>query len=93
MIGVRKNLGRMTMHRFTISAAATVFVALLAFAPAQADTLQGASPKNGNQCFNFSPTNGARDSRWGYWSSCPQAASAAVAPSRRHIRRQGSATR
>ncbi len=82
------------MCQFTISAAAaTVVAALLASVPAQADSLNGASATNGNQCFKFSPTSGSRDSRWGYWSACPQTASAAVAPAPRQVRRHRSASR
>jgi len=82
------------MRQFTISAAAaTAFAALLASAPAQADTLNGTAPTKGSQCFTFSPTSGSRDSRWGYWGACPQTASAAVAPAPRHIRRHRSASR
>jgi len=75
------------MRQFTISAAtATAFVALLVGVPAQADSLSGAPPKNGSQCYKFSPTAGSRDSRWGYWSACPQTASATVAPAPRQAR-------
>jgi hypothetical protein len=82
------------MHQFTLSAmAATAFAALLVSVPAQADSLNGAAAKNGSQCFNFSPTSGSRDSRWGYWGACPQTASAAVAPAPRQIRRHRSASR
>ena len=79
------------MRQFTISAAAaTVFAALLASVPAQADTLGGASAKNGNQCFSYS-VGQQRDGRFGYWGACPQTASVAVAP--RHIRRHHSSSR
>jgi hypothetical protein len=74
------------MNKFTISAAAaTVFAALLASAPVQAEILGGASTKNGTQCFKFSQGQ-ERDSRFGSWGACPQAASVAVAPkpTRRH---------
>ncbi len=80
------------MRQFTISAvAATAFAALLASVPAQADNLNGQPPTKGNQCFKFSPTNGFRDSRWGYWSDCPQTASAAV--THRQVRRHRAASR
>jgi hypothetical protein len=76
------------MRQFTISAVATtVFAALLASAPAQAENLLGAPMKNGNQCFKFS-VGQARDARFGYWDACPQTASATVAP--RHIRKHRS---
>jgi hypothetical protein len=78
------------MRQFTISAAvATVFVALLASAPARADILNGAPNKVGNQCFKFSTGNG-RDERFGLWGACPQTASATVAPAPRHVRRHHS---
>jgi len=67
------------MRQFTISAAAMAFAALLASVPAQAEAVHGAAMKNGNQCFNFSPSQGGlRDSRFGYWAACPQAASTAA---------------
>jgi uncharacterized membrane protein len=89
-VGLAK-LRETTMRQFTISAAAaTVFAALLASAPAQADILNGASAKNGNQCFKFS-TGNERDSRFGSWGACPQTASVAVAP--RHVRRHHSSSR
>ena len=82
------------MRQFTISAAAaTAFVALLVGVPAQADSLSGAPSKNGSQCFKFSPTVGSRDSRWGYWSACPQIAGATVAPAPRQARRHRSSSR
>jgi len=71
------------MRQFTISAAAMAFAALLASVPAQAEAVHGAPMKNGNQCFNFSPSQGGlRDSRFGYWGACPQAASTTAAASR-----------
>jgi len=74
------------MRQFTISAAAaTVLAALFASAPAQADILNGASAKNGNQCFTYS-AGGTRDSRFGIWGACPQTASVAV----RHVRKHRS---
>jgi uncharacterized membrane protein len=81
------------MHKLTIAAATIAFGALLASAPAKADSLNGAPEKNGNQCFTFSP-GGSRDSRFGAWGACPQTASVAVAPaSRHHGRRNHSASR
>ena len=75
------------MRQFAISAAvATVFAALLASAPAQADVLNGAPAKAGNQCFKFSTGQG-RDERFGSWGACPQTASAPVQrQARRHHR-------
>jgi hypothetical protein len=82
------------MRQFTISgAAAAAFVALLLVVPAQADTLNGAPPRNGDQCFKFSPTVGSRDSRYGYWSACPETASATIAPARRQVRRHRATSR
>jgi len=78
------------MRQFTISAAlATVFAALLASAPAPAETLGGAPQQAGNQCFTYSAGN-AREGRFGYWGACPQTASATVAPAPRHVRRHHS---
>ena len=72
------------MRQFTICAAvATVFAALLASAPARAESLGGASAKNGNQCFTYS-VGQQRDGRFGYWGACPQTASTVAAPARRH---------
>ena len=74
------------MRQFAISAAAaTAFAALLASAPAQADILNGAPAKNGNQCFTFSHSQ-ARDARFGIWGACPQTASVAVARKHRSSR-------
>jgi len=78
------------MRQFTISAAvATVFAALLASAPAQAEMLGGASQQAGKQCFTYSAGN-AREGRFGFWRACPQTASATVAPAPRHLRRHRS---
>jgi len=79
------------MRQFTISAAAaTVFAALLASVPAQADTLGGGPKQVGNQCFKFS-VGQERDGRFGSWGACPQTASVAVAP--RQLRRNRSTSR
>ncbi len=81
------------MRQFMISAAAaTIFAALLASVPAQADILNGAPMKAGNQCFNFTPGQ-SRDARFGIWGACPQTASATVAPAPRQIRRHRSSSR
>ncbi len=77
------------MHKLTIAAATIAFGALLASAPAQADILNGAPEKNGNQCFKYSHSQ-ARDARFGIWGACPQTASVAVAPTPRHTRRHHS---
>ena len=79
------------MRQFTISAAAaTVFAALLASVPAQAEMLAGAAKQAGNQCFTFT-TGQERDSRFGSWGACPKSASTAIAP--RNTRRGRSASR
>ena len=79
------------MRQFTISAAAaTVFAAILASVPAQAEQLGGGPNKAGNQCFKFS-TGQERDGRFGTWGACPKAASTAIAP--RNTRRGRSASR
>ena len=73
------------MRQFMIAAAAlTVCAALLA--PAQADTINGAPIRNGNQCFKYSASY-ERDARFGSWNACPQTASVAVTPrlARRHL--------
>jgi len=73
------------MRQFMLSAVAlTAFGVMLT--AAQADNLNGQPPQKGSQCYKFSTTSGARDSRWGYWEACPQTASAAVTPrqARRH---------
>jgi len=78
------------MRQFAISAAvATVFAALLASAPAQADFLNGAPKQAGSQCFKFSTGQG-RDERFGSWGACPQTAS--VAP-QRHARKHHQSSR
>ena len=78
------------MRKFIIVAAAIAFGALLV--PAQAEDLHGGSPKNGSQCFKFSPGQGSRDGRFGVWGACPQTASATIAPApqRRTARRSSS---
>ena len=74
------------MRQFMLSVVAlTAFAAMLT--AAQADILNGAPAKNGNQCFTFSHSQ-ARDARFGIWGACPQTASVAVAP--RHVRRNHS---
>jgi hypothetical protein len=80
------------MRQFTISAAAlTVFAALLATAPAQAEMSGGGPTQNGNQCFKYSSGND-KDGRFGLWTACPQTASTAVATPRQ-TRRHRSASR
>ncbi len=74
----------MRQFRMSVVALAAFGVMLTA---AQADILNGAPAKNGNQCFTFSHSQ-ARDARFGIWGACPQTASVAVAP--RHVRRNHS---
>jgi hypothetical protein len=75
------------MRQFMVSAAlTTVFAALLACAPAQAEILGGAPTQNGSQCFKYA-TGNARDGRFGTWGACPQTASVAAAPAPRQVRR------
>jgi hypothetical protein len=78
------------MHKFTIAAATIAFGALLASAPAQAETLGGGAKQVGNQCFKYS-TGQERDGRFGTWSACPQTASAAASTAQsRTVRRPAS---
>jgi hypothetical protein len=65
----------MRLFMLTVTAV-TAFGALLA--TAQAEHLQGAPTKNGNQCFKYSPGND-KDGRFGAWGACPQAASTSTA--------------
>jgi hypothetical protein len=89
MVGSTK-LRETTMRQFAISAAAvTVFAAMLASIPAQADTLGGAPLQSAGQCFKFS-VGQQREGRFGYWSACPQTAS--VAP-QRHTRKHHQSSR
>jgi len=81
------------MRQFTISAATlTVFAALLATAPAQAEMSGGAPTQNGSQCFKYSSGND-KDGRFGLWTACPQTASVAVGTPRRTTHRHRSASR
>jgi hypothetical protein len=65
------------MRRFMISGAAiTAVAALLTSAPTRAEINYG-PVKNGNQCFYQSP-NASNSKEFGYWKTCPQAASAAA---------------
>lgn len=82
--------GRRPMRHFLITAATTAaFAALLASAPASADSNYGPT-QNAGQCWKSSQGY-AREGRFGYWGACPQAASVATTPttptrSRRHRR-------
>jgi hypothetical protein len=59
------------MRQFVITAAAlTAFGALVA--TAQAEILNGGPMRNGSQCFKHHGIS--KDSRFGYWDACPQAA-------------------
>jgi hypothetical protein len=80
------------MRTLTIMAAAlTASGAFVASVPAMAERNWGQSQQNG-QCWNSRVGNsGSNAGTWGYWSTCPQKASAVVAPSpNRRARRQGS---
>jgi hypothetical protein len=56
---------------------------------AQADALQGGPVKQGNQCFNASPSSGGdRANGFGYWGACPATASATVATTPRVTRKK-----
>jgi len=79
------------MRQFII--AVTAFGAMVA--TAQADNLQGAPMKNGNQCFKYSTGVDAKDGRFGSWGACPQAASTSTstaATPRRSARRSSTAS-
>jgi len=76
------------MRQFTMSVVALAAFGVMLTA-AQAEILNGAPAKNGNQCFTFSHSQ-ARDARFGVWGACPQTASVAVAPAPRYIRRHHS---
>jgi hypothetical protein len=66
------------MRQFMMAVTAlTAFGAMVA--TAQADNLQGAPMKNGNQCFKYSTGVDAKDGRFGSWGACPQAASTSTA--------------
>jgi hypothetical protein len=79
------------MHTFMIIGTAAAFGALLASAPALADRNSGPNQQNG-QCWNSQVgSSGSNAGTWGYWSACPEKASAVVAPAQnRRARRQGS---
>jgi len=78
------------MHKLQVAAMTIAFGALLASAPAQADTLNGGPNRVGSQCFKFSPGN-EKDARFGIWGACPQTASAVVSTApRRSVRRSTS---
>jgi hypothetical protein len=74
-----------TMRQFSVYAVATLAVAaFLAAAPAKAEYNYGPL-KNGSQCWLGSPNqSGSNGSTWGYWGSCPAAASTTVAPRHHH---------
>ena len=75
------------MRQFMLSAVALAAFGFMLTA-AQADILNGAPPRKGDQCWKNQNSSGSRDSRWGYWEACPQTASVAVAP--RQLRKQRS---
>ncbi len=73
------------MREVTLSAAVvTVVAGLLAVGPAKAELNPGPMQQNG-KCWSTQVNHGANNGgTWGYWSACPQTASAVVAP--RHHR-------
>jgi hypothetical protein len=73
------------MRQIAISVAALAAMGILA-TTAHADVLAGVSAKNGSQCFNFTSPDQTRDSRYGTWGACPQAAAVAPAPKARKNR-------
>jgi hypothetical protein len=77
-----------TMRHFTISAVALAAFGVMLTA-AQAEMLGGAPNQKGSQCFTYSKGND-KDGRFGSWGACPQAASTAIAPATRQVRRNRS---
>jgi hypothetical protein len=79
------------MPRFMIIGTAAAFGVLAAWAPALAERNWGPNQQN-SQCWNSQVGNsGSNAGTWGYWSACPQKASAVVAPAQnRRVRHQGS---
>ena len=79
------------MRQFIMTVTAlTAFGAMVA--TAQADAINGGPIKNGNQCFKLSPGRSV-DARFGYWSACPETASASTATTpRRPARRSRTAS-
>ena len=78
------------MRKFMISAAAfAAFGAMMTVA--QAEVINGAPIKNGNQCFSTSASMG-REARYGFWAACPETASVTVAPAPRQARKPRSAS-
>jgi hypothetical protein len=68
------------MRQFIMMLAAlTAFGGLVA--TAQAEVLGGAPNRNGNQCFKHHGIS--KDSRFGYWEACPQAANTRASASQR----------
>lgn len=65
------------MRQFTITAAAIMaFATLCAAVPAQAEMNGGGPLRKGDQCFHYSSRADETYGRFGYWSACPQVASA-----------------
>jgi hypothetical protein len=76
------------MRKFVLSAVAMTTFAALVSIPAQADTVTGPI-RQGNQCFKTSI--GSSKDLVGYWTACPQEASATVTPrTTRNARRRAS---
>ncbi len=72
------------MRKFTVLAAAAVLAAMLTWGPAKAEYNYG-PVQNAGQCWKSSSGGSAKD--FGYWSACPQPASAPVARTGRQARR------
>ncbi len=71
------------MGRFIAFAATVVLAAAFSSVGAKAEYHYG-PVQNGNQCWKTSPTSQS----FGYWTACPQPASAPVARTTRHTHHQ-----
>jgi hypothetical protein len=75
------------MRGFAMTIAAVSMLAAGAVS-AQADVNYGPA-KQGNQCWNASPSSGSHTANgFGYWGACPAPASASVAPAPRVTRKK-----
>jgi hypothetical protein len=79
------------MRQFMMTVAAlSAFGAMMA--TAQAEAIHGGPIRNGNQCFKYHGL--PKDGRFGYWDTCPQAASTSKATTpRQSTRRSPAASR
>jgi hypothetical protein len=76
------------MRGFAIAVAAVSMLAAGAVT-AQADANQGGPIRQGNQCWNASPSSGQVNANgFGYWGACPATASAPVASTPRVTRKK-----